>query len=666
MVRRHALIVGIDRYANLDERYQLRGCVNDARAVAEVLQARHGFAADDIQLLLDAQATRSALLAAMDALVSRIGDDDVVHVHFSGHGSTRSNADGSEGAGHDSTLMPHDSGRGPAPDLDILDDELRAWLDRLATRTQSVSLVFDCCHSGTLSRGAMAGKVRSVPAFRTVAASVPANAAAATAHVPTRSLRIGNPQHVMLSACQDDEEAHESPPGDQGTPPHGALTWCLVRALTDCAAGSTWRDLYEQLAPDVRTLYSDQHPQLQGRGDLELFGRCEAAPLGSVVVTALHGDGSGDRSGNTDEVTLDAGAVHGITVGSRWQLHAPRARQDDAGIALATVQVRRLGAVSARATLLECRQPPEVGMRAIAAGHATDDGRTPVWIVLPARASEREHAHDVEQVREALASSQLCRPATTEDDAPFRLHLLMPGMQPGGAEPSPAPTDVAQPSWALVDARGSLVAPIHALSEPGVADRMRTNVEARIRFRTLLELRNGDRASRLRGMLGVRLYRRVGPGTVDDERNGETWVEALPAADGEVHYRVGDGIALRITNRAPQALFVAVLGFDALATISTIYPNDGTSALLAANTSLSIGLPADDWALEIPPLEPAGDGPPAFTGRRYETIKVFASTAAADFRMLRQEGTRGASASRQGWSDGEDWTTAMRSFVVDA
>lgn len=657
MVRRHALIVGIDRYANLDERYQLRGCVNDARAVADVLQSRHGFAADDVQLLLDAQATRSALLEAMDALVARVGDDDVVHVHFSGHGSTRSNADGSEGAGHDSTLMPHDSGRGPAPDLDILDDELRAWLDRLATRTQCVSLVFDCCHSGTLSRSATAGKVRSVPAFRAVAAGVPTHAAPTSARPPTRGLRIGSPQHVMLSACQDDEEAHESPPGEQGTPPHGALTWCLVRALTDCAAGSTWRDLFEQLAPEVRALYWNQHPQLQGRGDLELFGQCDANPIGSVVVTAVKGDGSGDAG----EVTLDAGAVHGVTVGSRWQLHAPQAKQDDAGGALATVQVRALGAVSARATILECRQPPDVGMRAIAAGHATDDARTPVRIVVPEGPAGHEHAHHIEQVREALANSQLCRPAMAGEDAPFRLHLRLPGMP----DASPTPAEVTQPGWALVDAGGSRVAPVHALDAPGMVERLRANVEARVRFRTLLELRNGDRASRLRGMLGLRLYRRAGPGNVDNAGDGDTWVEALPGADGEVHFRVGDGIALRITNRAPQPLFVAALDFDAQATISAVFPDDGTSALLAANTSLSVGLPADDWALEIPPLEPAGDGAPAFTGRRYETIKVFASTAAADFRMLRQEGTRAAGAPRRGWTDGEDWTTAMRSFVVD-
>ena len=689
MARRHALIVGIDHYAHLEERYQLRGCVNDARAVAAILQARHGFAAGDVVLLVNAEATRTAMLAAMDALVARIGDDDFVHLHFSGHGSTRSNADGSEGAGHDSTLMPHDSGRGPAPDLDILDDELHGWLARLGARTQYTSLVFDCCHSGTLSRGAAAGRVRSVPPFPRARAAAPPQSSTSigTRGTRWRGVASAEARHVLLSACRDDEEAHETPPGQEGTPTHGALTWFLLRALATCAQGNTWRDVFEQVAPEVRALHGNQHPQLQGRMDLPLFGEGDVPALGNVVVTAV----------DVDVVELDAGAAHGIGIGSRWQLHAPQSKEGALQAApvpapvLATVEVRALGAIAARATVLEASQPPEVGMRATELTRVAGDSRVAVQVVLPGADDAQPHLRAIEAVREALASSGLCRLAGADESAGYRLLLLLPGAAAGGTDGAALATRVDRPSWMLVDPQGTLLAPVHAIDLPDVASRMCANIEARIRFRNLLALRNTDRGTALRGMLGLRLYRRVGPGFAEEQRDREAWTEALPGADGEVHFRAGDGIALRITNRAPRPLFVAAIDFDARASITTLFPNDGSSALLAENASITVGLPADGWALDIPPLQPDAGPDTSAGGRQHETIKVFASTAATDFRALRQEGTRGAGApgdaltalvalACQGGDSapvavdqatatrglrGTDWTTTMRSFVVD-
>lgn len=144
-----AVVIGIDAYSKLDDRYQLSGCVNDAELMAHVLEHNFGFPAGNITLLRNEAATRDGILAALDALADRVGENDVAVVHYSGHGSQMTDREGDEPDGLDETIMPHDSGRRPYPNRDISDDELHAWLLRVTEATPYVTLIFDCCHSGT-------------------------------------------------------------------------------------------------------------------------------------------------------------------------------------------------------------------------------------------------------------------------------------------------------------------------------------------------------------------------------------------------------------------------------------------------------------------------------------------------------------------------------------
>ena len=50
----------------------------------------------------------------MKELVARIGQDDIVVFHYSGHGSQMTDLEGDEPDGLDETIVPYDSGRAPA------------------------------------------------------------------------------------------------------------------------------------------------------------------------------------------------------------------------------------------------------------------------------------------------------------------------------------------------------------------------------------------------------------------------------------------------------------------------------------------------------------------------------------------------------------------------
>src|SRR5215213_3056481 len=148
---RWALLIGIDRYPNLGSEWQLDGCGNDVAIVHDTLSRRFGFQDDQFTVLRDEQATRDGILAAMEALVQRAGKDDEVVFFYSGHGSQQLDGpEKDEADGYDETLVPYDSGRISHPNRDISDDEIYLWLLRLTARTPFVTLIFDCCNSGTI------------------------------------------------------------------------------------------------------------------------------------------------------------------------------------------------------------------------------------------------------------------------------------------------------------------------------------------------------------------------------------------------------------------------------------------------------------------------------------------------------------------------------------
>jgi hypothetical protein len=285
---RWALLVGINRYPRLAERYQLEGCVEDVRALSQVLVERHAFPPSHVVELLDEAATRSGILGAMEDLLQRVGGEgDTVLFHYSGHGSQQRDLDGDEADGMDETLVPSDSGRtGTDPNLDIVDDEIHAWLLRLAEKTKNVTLLFDCCHSGTVSRDFMtcdaSTRVRRVePDLRKQGGtgSTAARRGAVEGREPKGWLP-GDLPHVALSACLPEETSHEVQLGEGG-PSHGVLSWFLARALGQAAPSTTWRDLFATVASQVTDFYANQHPQLEGNADRRLF-ELEAAPAAAV------------------------------------------------------------------------------------------------------------------------------------------------------------------------------------------------------------------------------------------------------------------------------------------------------------------------------------------------------------------------------------------------
>lgn len=136
--RKRALLIGINQYDAKEEPQNLlsstangwlplHGCVNDVELQKELLIHRFGFAPQDIVTLTDLDATRTNIADAIAThLVAQTLPNDLVIVHFSGHGSR---------LGNYNTLVPVDSGLPQNLEnlRDITEQEWQGWLQAIAT-----------------------------------------------------------------------------------------------------------------------------------------------------------------------------------------------------------------------------------------------------------------------------------------------------------------------------------------------------------------------------------------------------------------------------------------------------------------------------------------------------------------------------------------------------
>src|SRR5690348_14148422 len=90
------LLIGINNYKAVPH---LMGSLNDVAAMKQILLTRWGFPEQNIRTLIDEQATRAAILAAMRDIVRDSGPNDTVLIHYSGHGSQVQDLNGDEDDG---------------------------------------------------------------------------------------------------------------------------------------------------------------------------------------------------------------------------------------------------------------------------------------------------------------------------------------------------------------------------------------------------------------------------------------------------------------------------------------------------------------------------------------------------------------------------------------
>ncbi|MCU0903982.1 MAG: caspase family protein [Tabrizicola sp.] len=322
----HALLIGVNQYPSLEERWWLKGPANDVQLVAQYLtsEAPVRFAAQNVKVLSDGVAgaeapTLGAIRGAFAELTAEVRPGDFVYLHFSGHGTQAPALDPTtELDGLDELFLPVDIG--PWSDQvgevenALVDDEIGALIDGLRAKGASVWAVFDSCHSGTATRAVEVAdddvRLRQLPPE---ALGIDMDAVEVSRSVDPRATEApfdggeGGGSFVAFFAAQTNEVTPEKnlPKGKPGRKPQGVFTWTLMEVLAEYPNAT-----YGQIGQEVLRRYAVKNlakstPLFEGDLDQVVFG----------------GEGGARVSQWQAEVSdtgfvIPAGTLHGLSEGA--------------------------------------------------------------------------------------------------------------------------------------------------------------------------------------------------------------------------------------------------------------------------------------------------------------------------------------------------------------
>jgi len=270
---KRALCIGINNYPGTH--MDLAGCINDAEDWAAELSGR-GFS---VARLIDAEATKAAMVAGMQEVIGGAASGDLVVITYSGHGTYVPDLDGDELDGLDEGLCPHDLQTGGGA---LLDDEIHALF---AARADGVRLVLvsDSCHSGTVTRAAAADPDADDaprPRFMPMGNWLPAdrlprgasgkplaNVPVATGRSPFAGALSRGEGDLLLSGCKEGPNnfSYDARIKDRG---NGAFTYYALKTLKTLQPGATYADWMAAISPAFLPSVSyPQSPQIVGSAE---------------------------------------------------------------------------------------------------------------------------------------------------------------------------------------------------------------------------------------------------------------------------------------------------------------------------------------------------------------------------------------------------------------
>ncbi|MCA9468528.1 MAG: caspase family protein [Nitrospira sp.] len=399
---KRALLIGIDEYKS-DRIPDLRGCGNDVELMRNILVGKFNVPAEHVTVLKNEQATHAGIVQAIQTqLIAKAQPDEVIILHYSGHGSQMRDAEGDQGDeidGLDETIVPHDSRTDGV--FDISDDEINGLLEQLTQKTKNVTVILDSCHSGAAARGGTT--VREIAPDDRVPPPAPAYARSSReVGEGDADFRLNGSNYVLISGCLASQLSNESVFNDRR---HGVLTWFLAEALQAAGDTTTYEALMDEVKRDVTLKFPTQDPQLEGLGTNQVvFGTDKINTRPYVLVNPLE-EGT---------VELAGGAVYGLRKDSKLEVYPPQTVDFDQATPSATIQVFQVDDYSAKANVLGGATIPQGSKAVLDAIHF---GTTTIPLFLDEQASPA-----LIPIRDGLASMEGLRLVSEERDAQLMLH----------------------------------------------------------------------------------------------------------------------------------------------------------------------------------------------------------------------------------------------------
>ncbi len=257
----YAFFASIDEYPVAHHR--LNGCVNDMRAMKELLEQRVDPEKTKlhIRVLENEEATRDNIIKGFTEHLAQAQQGDLAFFYFSGHGSQEPAHEAFwpfEEDKMNQSIVCYDSRLEGGTDL--VDKELGYLISVVAEKSPEMVAVMDCCHSGSGTRSAgEETKTRQMENSATMRALESYLGYERYKFENGKLTQIPNGRHVLLAAAHAKETAKEN--RFEGKP-RGVFTYSLIDTLKRARTPLSYQLLRERTQTKVFNLAEAQTPQL--------------------------------------------------------------------------------------------------------------------------------------------------------------------------------------------------------------------------------------------------------------------------------------------------------------------------------------------------------------------------------------------------------------------
>lgn len=331
-----ALLIGVTKYDYLPIQNHLRGPINDVYLIRDVLTRYYGFPSDQIVTLTEdggepKRPTRANIEKAFRQLAETAQENDQIVILLSGHGDRQPESipphpqfpepDGIDEIFLAADVRPAVGTPKRVPNA-IIDDEIRDWLEAITRKRACVWAIFDCCHSGNMTRGTQI--LRQLREFTLVPKlDLQKSTELAVQRGSTDLDKQEKPQllHslnasdylVAMYACRPHETTFEDLFPNSNKPEakyQGLMSYTLAQELTR-AVHAKVRMTYRELLQRIELRYAAHYggtptPTVEGSGQHRLILGADKPqrPLFSLTQKG------------TDLYVVNAGDLHGLTMGT--------------------------------------------------------------------------------------------------------------------------------------------------------------------------------------------------------------------------------------------------------------------------------------------------------------------------------------------------------------
>lgn len=327
---KHALIVAIGNYPNPDENgWEVINSVNDVPLIKNALIKNQDFKENNVQVLIDAQATQKAIISALDKLIADVNKGDIVVIHFSSHGLQIEDDNKDEMDGLDEAIVPYGAIYSPDKSKfkelsagyirdDLFGEKITLLRNKLG-KEGDVLVCLDACHSGSGTRDVQTAKIRGGKSAMVSSNFKDGNfptADKAGVFKENVAIKLSNDAatFVLISGARAKESNYECQ--DDNGNPVGSLSYALSKVLSSLKEKITYQGLFSRIENIMLVKAEKQKPVLEGDGvNRKLFGGKQEIQQSYFSINI--------KQSNYKQIVLNSGFVSGISIGSVINFYEP-------------------------------------------------------------------------------------------------------------------------------------------------------------------------------------------------------------------------------------------------------------------------------------------------------------------------------------------------------